>query len=650
MTDWIPAVAPILVAAAVLIVPGYAAVRVLGFRGLHAWAFAGPVSVTILAAASLISPLIGLPWTLVGPALVTVAACAVAAILRFSLRSRFAMLGLQPIGRGVLAAALAIGGALITVQFVLIVGDPENISQTFDNIFHLNAARYILDTQNASPLSVSQLTRTQSTGITFYPAVWHAAVALVAEVTGVSVGVASNAVMIAAGALIWPAGVMLLGIALFGRSRAFTMAVGILSAAAPAFPILMIDYGVLFPYFLSLCALPVTIAASLATLGLIDRSPSRGVAPWLVVLVATVPGLLMVHPAAFMAWLLLTAVAAIVAYVLLLRRRPGRRTVWLASGSLAAAGVIGLLLWRALRPGIPEDIWYPSQTPGQAIGEALTMSMERGQIPIVLAIAVLAGAIIAWRGRSTRGRLAVGFLVLLMALFVTATSMQWLWLRKIIVGAWYVNSPRLAALIPIIAIPLAAVAIVALWRWFVGRGPGRRATPGTAPYISLAAGASIALILATQLIAIPAAIEKARLMYIPTDASPLLTPDERALIDMLPTLVPDDAVIAGNPGTGTAMAYALTGVKVLHPGVVIEMTDDITLIDDEANDAEPGSAVCDALERTGVDYVLDFGTQEINGESHPYPGFQNLGRSSAAELVERVGDAKLFRIVGCDRG
>lgn len=650
MNAWVPAIVPLIVAAAVLIVPGYAAVRTLGFRGLHAWAFAGPVSVTIVAAASLIAPVLGLPWNLVGTLLVTVASCVVALVLRLTLRSWFATSPrTRTASRGIMVGALAVGGVLIAVQFALIVVDPENISQTFDNIFHLNAAQFIIDTQNASPLHVSQLTRTQSSGITFYPAVWHATVALVAEVTGTTVGLASNAVMIAAGALIWPAGLMLLGTLLFGASRAYVMAVGILSAAAPAFPILMIDYGVLYPYFLALCALSATLVAALAVLGLVDKKPTMGIAPWVVILVATIPGLLMVHPAAFMAWLVLVSVAAVVAYVRFLRRGPGRRAIWLASAGLAIAGLIALQLWRSLRPNIPEDIWPPSQTPGQALGEALTLSMERAQIPLVLAAAMLVGVVIAWRRGDVRSRLTVGFLGILVALFVTATSMQWLWLRKDIVGPWYANSPRLAAIIPLVAIPLAAVAIEALWRWIIRRAPKQLGKPGTTPRVLFAIGAVVALVVTTQLIAVPAAIEKARYMYVPSDVSPLLTLDERALLEQLPALVPEDAVVAGNPGTGTAMAYAISGVDVLHPGVIIEMTKDIALVDEKANQAAPGSAVCAALERLGVGFILDFGDQQINGENYRYPGFEDLDRSDAVVLVEEVGDARLYQIVGCDR-
>lgn len=650
MNEWIGVLLPIAVAAAITIIPGHVTVRILGFRGLFAWALAAPVSVPIVAGASLVAPLAGITWSIAPVLVMTAISCLVALALRLSLKKCFVRTdAIRPAGSGATIIGLGLAGVLIAAQFLLITGDPDNISQTFDNIFHLNAARYILDTGNASPLSVSQLTQSGATGLTFYPALWHGLVALVAQSTGASVAVASNAVMIAVGAVVWPASVMALGVTVFGRTRAYVIAVGILAASAPAFPILMIDYGVLFPYFLAVSTLPAIIAATLALLKLVDRTPWTNWGPWLIVLLPAVPGLLLVHPSAFIGWVLLAMISAAIAFARFVGSGAARRSLWIAGIGLAFATVAALVVWRTLRPPVPEDIWPPSQTPGQAIGEVLTMSMERAQIPIALAIALLAGLVIAWRRGTAGPRVAVILLVVLDILFVVTSSMQWLWLRHDIAAGWYNNSPRLAALIPIMAVPIAAVTIEAIWRWLVRRAPDRYTTRGTPAYATLVVVSCIALVAATQLIAIPGAIQRARYVYIPSEASPLLTADEFAMLQQLPELLPADAVVAGNPGTGTAMAYAISGIDVLHPAVIISMNEDIALIDNEANEATPGSPVCDAMNRTGVTHILDFGTQQINGENYRYPGFEDLDRSDAVVLIEEIGDARLYEVTGCER-
>ena len=55
----------------------------------------------------------------------------------------------------------------------------------------------------------------------------------------------------------------------------------------------------------------------------------------------------------------------------------------------------------------------------------------------------------------------------------------------------------------------------------------------------------------------------------------------------------------------------------------------------------------DAVAETGVQYVLDFGTQEIHGAANVFPGLTDLDESAALELVDEQGDARLFRVIGC---
>ena len=62
-----------------------------------------------------------------------------------------------------------------------------------------------------------------------------------------------------------------------------------------------------------------------------------------------------------------------------------------------------------------------------------------------------------------------------------------------------------------------------------------------------------------------------------------------------------------------------------------------------------GDEVCDAIERTGVEYVLDFGDRWIYPLGHEdFVGLHGLDRSDFVEEVASVGDAGLYRITGCD--
>ncbi len=132
-----------------------------------------------------------------------------------------------------------------------------------------------------------------------------------------------------------------------------------------------------------------------------------------------------------------------------------------------------------------------------------------------------------------------------------------------------------------------------------------------------------------------------------TKSSPLVSSDELALIEELPDLLPADAVVAVDPYTGGALAYAFEGVHTTSRHVLSGISPDQELINDELSDAEPGSPVCDAVGATGVTHVLDFGVKEVHGGDNGFHGIRNLRRSDAVELVTQVGAARLYVITGC---
>src|SRR5690606_19483538 len=82
----------------------------------------------------------------------------------------------QDSSRLLLWAAIGVGFAavVITIRFIVIFWEPDNISQTYDNIFHLNAPRFVLETGNASSITLAGLPIDAPGTGGFYPAVWHA--------------------------------------------------------------------------------------------------------------------------------------------------------------------------------------------------------------------------------------------------------------------------------------------------------------------------------------------------------------------------------------------------------------------------------------------------------------------------------------------
>ncbi|UGS28091.1 hypothetical protein K8F61_08000 [Microbacterium resistens] len=644
MTTWIEFLLALGTLGLLLFVPGYLVARVLGLRGLWAVAVSGPASVTIVVLASTIAPMLGLRWGILPVALLAVVLLALAAVLRLLIWRGRSLGSADARLRPWAIAATVAAPVVILAQVLLMISSPEHISQTFDNIFHLNAVRYILETGNASPFWVSSLTSAES-GVapTFYPAGWHALSALLVELCGVSIPVASNALVIGFAAFVWTTGIVTLTRELWGSRTVTIIAAAAAATCFPAFPILPADYGVLFPYMMALSFVPVSLALLIrAVLG--AHRDARERVPWLVALAGLLPAIAISHPGAFVILLAFGTVVLVTALVRRARVVPGRPPggLW-PWASIGAYLVVAGVLWYVLRPPADARTWLPEMTVGQAIGEIATASVDRAPVNLGMALLVVLGLVAVFRQRSTRGWLAFALFLLAAGLYVTVAGVPYLLLRDVLVGAWYNNIPRLAAIMPLVWVPLTALGFTAAWDALIARR--RLARPAVATF-ALAA-LVVAVFPLPQAMSMRQAVRDARANYALTAKAPLLSTDEWALLDRLDDEVPADAVIVGSPWTGTALAYALADREVLLPHTLMYVSPEMQEILDGLDTAQAGSEVCDLLAERRVSYVLDFGRREVNEGRHHYRGLDRLSTSDAVELVDEEGNARLYRVTAC---
>lgn len=645
MTIWIELLLALGTLGLLLFVPGYLIARALGLRGLWAVAVSGPASVTVVVIASVVSPFLGLTWGILPVVLVAAALLVVVVLLRMLLWRGFTLGTADEVLRPWARAAIVAASVVILVQILLMIDSPDHISQTFDNIFHLNAVRYILDTGNASPFWVSSLTSAES-GVppTFYPAGWHALSALLVGLSGVSIPVASNALLIGFATFTWTTGIIALTRELWGSRTVTIVAAAAAATCFPAFPILLADYGVLFPYMMGLSFVPVSLALLIRAL-LGAHADGRVRIPWLVVLSGLLPAVAVSHPGAFV---VLLAFAAVVLFTALVRRArntqgrlPGGAWPWVGMGAYLA---IAACLWYFLRPPADARTWPPEMTVGQAFGEIITVSVNRAPVNLGMALLVVLGVVAVFRLKTARGWLALALLALAASLYVTAAGVPYLVFRDILVGAWYNNIPRLAAVMPLVWVPLAALGFTFAWDALVAR---RRAS--SRPLLATVAIAALVLAVfpVPQAMSMRQAVRDARSNYGVTDEAPLLSTDEWALLDRLGDEVPADAVIIGSPWTGTALAYALADRDVLLPHTLMYVSPDMQEILDRLDTAEAGSEVCELVLDRRAAYVLDFGRREVNDGRHVYRGLDRLATSDAVELIDSEGDARLYRVTAC---
>ncbi|MEV5052008.1 DUF6541 family protein [Arthrobacter sp. LAR12-1-1.1] len=667
--NWLQTLPYVLEAMLFLLLPGGLVTVSLGLRGLSAAALAGPVTISIAAVLAVLLPFASIPWTAAAVLAGGVLLSAVIIGIRLpgirraggSLRHAFipwhcAEASQHPARRtrsaAWVAAAFFAGAALILVELALAFGSPESFSQTFDNVFHLNGVRYVLDTGNASSLWMSKMTSGDAAPY-FYPAAWHGLAAALVQLTGLPITVAVNVLNMTVAAVVWPLGCMMLTRTVAGNRPVAVGAAAILAAMFAPFPILLLDFGVLYPNFLAISMLPAALA-SIALLCQVARHLQWPPAPRFTLPLLILPGLALAHPNGFMSLVALSVPIILQAYARLAGNREHRsrhRTAWiLASLGLGVGAVALYVLWTNIRP--PEDaaFWEPVQTPRGAAWDVLANGAIDRPAAIGVSVLMLIGLFLCWR-RGGRTWMIAGF-VITGVLYVIVSGTLKGDVRAALTGIWYNDSNRIAALLPLTALPFAAVGVdaVAVWlrRWLDRlAGSPQSAGRGTNAAYLVICGVLALAVAASQIPSMRTAIGSARKNYLETDHSLLVSTDEQKVIDRLDEIVPADAAIAVNPWTGGALAYAIAHRETTAKHILTANTAAVETLNRNLRNADNDPAVCAALKATRVRYVLDFGPNEVHFGEHPFPGLENLNNSLAVRLVLAEGGARLYEVTAC---
>lgn len=665
MSSWLPLLLPLVSALGILGFLGLPAALALRLRGFAIAIVAVPAAFAVLALAPILAGALRIPWSPL-PALGLSAALAlVLLMLRRWLgaprRERGSRLP-RPHRLWIPVGAAAIGGAAIATTLVLSIKSADAISQTYDAIFHLNAVRLILETANASPFAMD-LSNPGNPG--FYPTVWHGFVALVAQISGASIPVATNAVLFVVCAVVWPIGAVALGRAIAGPSPRTSIVAGVIAAGFPNFPLSLAGFGVLYPNLLSTALLPFVIVAALQLLGLgqARRADPLGLGTRWLLLLGALGAAVLAHPNAVHVLLLWLTAPVIAVVVRAYRGRPVPSVTGIAvpaalsRGQRSSMATLGLLLF-----GVAiVSAWYfgrttdhpwggSHDTPFGAVLDALgsTPRLEGHNWPIT--VLVLLGALLVALRRGQRWLLGVS--LALIAFYVIADGFppgDW---RTFFLSPWYNDPWRLAALVPLGALPLAvrgASAAAALATTALRRAARMFGSHRVALRRAVWSVFGVAFLLAsTQGAGAFAGVNYVSSKYEFDAASRLLTPDERALLERLPKHVPNDAVIADNPWNGGALAYALADRRVLVPHAGGNYDPRIT---DLVGSLDRGSVeACRAANDLNVEFVLDFGREYVfegTKRALPYLGISGVERSGVLTEIDRQGDAVLYRITGC---
>lgn len=651
MTPWLESLPALAVAFAALFGPGLIAGAGMRLRGLALWSFAPVASTAILAMLALVFGFAGIPWAAWSVAVGSVAVAVVVALLGILIVPRTPRRPRHARAVWLLTGGLIIAVVLATLRFVAYVGEPDAISQTNDAVFHLNAVRFVIETANASSLHVSGVLGASS----FYPSAWHAVASFVTLATGTSIPMAANVVALVIAAAVWPLGIALLAREASRGSVAIAAAAAALSASLPAFPMLMFQWGVLYPYALAVALVPAAAAVTIAALRrtLSDATPRWRGAVAAAVLVGTgLVALALAQPAAILAWLILSICWFTWWAAQRLRRDSVRRERVALVIGLVVCGLGAAAIWFVLSRSTSGSHWPPFRGKAEVFLDVLLNAPVGLPAAVATSMLMVIGLVVAVRRRTLRW-VATAWAVFA-GLYVVCAAIGQPELRRLLLGAWYADPYRIAALLPLAVVPLAAIGLVAVATWAtaaIGERRGRAAeTLGTACALVIVAVLGIVSFVVAPMIQLPRVTEGIKDSESRYLTQEFLSDDERTLLERLSEHVGEDELVIGNPSTGTGFGYLFSGVDVYPRTWANPRTEPWTVISEDLRYAATEPAVCDALEVYGdPEFVLDFGAGESSPGRFELPGMTGFDGMPGFELVDEQGDASLWRITACDR-
>ncbi len=636
--------------------PGLLVTYLGGLRGVTAWAMAPLVTVAVVAAVAVVGGFFGFRFGLGSVAAGIVVVAGLAGGLSWLLRAR----GVDrpprdPLPYSLAAGVGAVAAAVIgTVTFVTGVARPDAFSETYDAVYHYNAIRYIEQTGKASPLTIGTLGQPGSHPV-FYPDGWHLMAGLLAELTGASVLVAATVTCLVIAVLVWPLGCLLLARHLFGaagsRAAAAVVITGMLSSLFGAFPWMLTGaYGVLWPNSLGMALAPAGVALGMSITRNSDGDTFGSVRRWFFG-IAGAWAIGIAHPNSALSVALICLFPLLLAIGPVLADQYRHHTLRTSLGliglvALVAFGVVFAFTLGPVRHVMLQS-WPLFETPPQALVSALNNGTNRMAAEWVLAVFMLIGVVACFVWRQRRWLV---FAELAIAAFYVGSASINPSVTRLFTGWWYDDSHRIAAALPIVAIPLTVTGVLAageLVRRVVYQAAGA-ASSAVAFGLSLVVGAAVAAMTAVH--GVPGNAYAVGARFSTDGLASFYTPAKVQFLQTVARVIPRSALVADDPYQGTAYLYALSGTHVLFPQISPPTNDgNMFYLAQHLVHLSQDPRACSLVRTYGVGYMIIAPDNYLHNRDLPgyYAGVTAASPGPGFRLVATDGMSKLYKITIC---
>lgn len=664
--SWLATIPLLLFAVVLAFGPGYAMGWALRVPARLRVFYAPLLTFALVAVSAIVLGKTGIPWSLISFVPVAAVLVAAAAGLMWLVGRRWPALASAswpgndvPVAWPVVGAVL--GGFLVLHMTEDMVYGPEAFSQSLDNSFHMNAIRWIQEHGDASSLTLGAVSAADQQP-TFYPAGWHDFVSLIYSTTGTSIATATIVTVLLTASFVWPCSLVAFSLSIPKLRRLQALAIPAIIGGFAAFPGLLLRWGVLFPNLLGYALLP-TFVALMAHLvqALLRREFSVLLSLGLSALVG-IAGLALVHPNAVVSAVVFALPMLLAGVVQVSRSHElALRQKWV--GSLLLVGVsIGCVgAWLVLRPGASaSNTWEPMLTEGEALYQFLFLGLENAnQLRDTFNPSYLAGFLALWGAGyllyKHRNLWLIASWVLIGYLWIIAATVPRGDFRLLMVGPWYTDHFRLAALVVFPSVILAGIGlggfVEGLLTWIVRRVPRTaRLNVATA---GMGVAAVLVLVLAGLTSRVPSVQETTLAVskeYRVTPSSVVLNQDEMNVINEIPKIVPKGDVIVNNPWDGSAYIYALADRHLTGYHFEFETSPKYSAIMHNLKNARTNPEVCREVNKYKAHWYVHLENQ-LNFGPDAQKNYDGLVAAIGTDVLTPVyssGPMTLYRISACD--